>query len=46
MTGSVVVGTTQPEEEADPVTAASCLKTSRPMGSAGLLSNSRAKQAT
>ena len=33
MTGSVAVGATQPEDEADPDTAASCL-----MGSAGRLS--------
>ena len=46
MTGSVAVGATQPEDEADPVTAASCRKTSRLMGSAGRLSNGRAKRAT
>ena len=46
MTGSVAVGATQPEEEADPDTAANCLKTSRLMGSAGRLSNGRAKRAT
>ena len=46
MTGSVAVGATQPEDEADPVTAASCRKISRLMGSAGRLSNDRAKRAT
>ena len=43
MTWSFAVGATQPEDEADPVTAASCRKTSRLMGSAGRLSNGRAK---
>ena len=46
MTGSVAVGATQPEVEADPVTAPSCRNTSLLMGSAGRLSNGRAKRAT
>ena len=46
MTGSVAVGATQPEEETDPFTAASCRKTSRLMGFAGRLWNGRAKRAT
>ena len=46
MTGSVAEGATQPEDVANPGTSASCLKTSRLIGSAGLLSNGRAKRAT
>ena len=46
MTGSVAEGATQPEDVATPDTAASGRKTSRLMGSAGLLSKGRAKRAT
>ena len=46
MTGSVADGATQPEDEATPDAAASCRKTSRLMGSAGLLSKGQAKRAT
>ena len=46
MTGSVAEGATQPEDVAKPGTAASCLKTSCLIGSAGLLSNGQAKRAT
>ena len=46
MAGRVAKGATQPKDVAKPGTAASCRKTSRLIGSAGLLSNGRAKRAT
>ena len=44
MTGRVVVGATQPDVEAVPGLAASCLNTSRLTGSAGRLSKGRASK--
>ena len=46
MVGSVMDGATQPEVEAVPLVAASCLNTSRLTGSSGLDSKGRAKRAT
>ena len=46
MTTRVAVGATQPDDEAVLLLSASCLNTSRLMGSAGLDSKGPAKRAT
>ena len=46
MLGRAADGATQPEVEAVPLFSASCLNTSRLIGSTGLASKGRAKRAT